>query len=358
MLLAVALAAACDRPLAPWVTRWEPDGVLTLPSRPAPEEGDDDVLRGWLRLLERDALAVSPACAVDQTPETLAALGALARVWAFLADGAPVPPATAEAFDSAKAALLTALPVEAGPLRGALARASLADIGALEPALAPEAVVGALAAAGVGVNRALVEVNRLPEELRRAVRRVQPAAVRILAGKAVGSGVNLAADGRVLTAAHVVGKLGARVTVEFPDGSRYQGDVVAFDERADTARIALRGAAFLPTASLAPAPPRPGAPVAVVGQPASISPEGADRSYRPFHVSWGHIVAVEPDTTRDQRLGGVTHDAWTYWGHSGSPLFDAQGRVVALHNSWNEGDGTRHAVPWERLREPLAQTPG
>jgi hypothetical protein len=52
-------------------------------------------------------------------------------------------------------------------------------------------------------------------------------------------------------------------------------------------------------------------------------------------------------------MGGTKHDAWTYWGHSGSPLFDERGRIVALHNSWDSSNAMRHAVRFEAIRHHL-----
>ena len=57
----------------------------------------------------------------------------------------------------------------------------------------------------------------------------------------------------------------------------------------------------------------------------------------------------------DQGLGGTKHDAWTYWGHSGSPLFDDHGRIVALHNSWDSSTAMRHAVRHEAIVHFLAE---
>mmetsp|Transcript_22739 Transcript_22739/g.51447 ORF Transcript_22739/g.51447 Transcript_22739/m.51447 type:complete len:139 (-) Transcript_22739:209-625(-) len=36
------------------------------------------------------------------------------------------------------------------------------------------------------------------------------------------------------------------------------------------------------------------------------------------------------------------HSCWTYWGHSGAPLFDERGHVCGLHSSWDDKNGARH----------------
>lgn len=40
--------------------------------------------------------------------------------------------------------------------------------------------------------------------------------------------------------------------------------------------------------------------------------------------------------------GYLRHSCWTYWGHSGAPLFDAAGRVCGLHCAWDDRTGMRH----------------
>jgi len=37
------------------------------------------------------------------------------------------------------------------------------------------------------------------------------------------------------------------------------------------------------------------------------------------------------------------HSCWTYWGHSGAPLFTERGEVCGLHSSWDHQNGARHA---------------
>jgi V8-like Glu-specific endopeptidase len=70
-------------------------------------------------------------------------------------------------------------------------------------------------------------------------------------------------------------------------------------------------------------------------------------------VSTGVVRGYLPNRLGTQSLGRMKHDAWTYWGHSGSPLFNALGEIVGIHNSWDSTTAMRHAVPFEALRSFL-----
>ena len=183
--------------------------------------------------------------------------------------------------------------------------------------------------------------------LRQVIRTVQPASVRIEMG---GSGVNLRSDGLILTAAHVPDRVGRRTTVRFPDGRRFHAICSHIDTRLDLALFTLSGAKNLPTARLAKNPAQVGDVVAVVGQPGTSTPGGEATGYQPFHVSTGVVRGYLPNLLGTQSLGRMKHDAWTYWGHSGSPLFNALGEIVGIHNSWDSTTAMRHAVPFEALR--------
>ncbi len=190
-------------------------------------------------------------------------------------------------------------------------------------------------------------------DVRRAIRRVQPATVRI----GNGSGVNIAPDGLILTAGHVSDDIGDRFTVAFPDGRKFSGVTVASDTTWDLGLVRLvdvpADVGALPFARLADAAPEVGDTVVVIGQPGSRTPDGELTHYEPWHVSVGEIRGFMPDRLGKQSLGRTKHSAWTYWGHSGSPLFDTRGRIVALHNSWDSRTAMRHAVTWEAIQKFL-----
>ena len=213
----------------------------------------------------------------------------------------------------------------------------------------------ALGRAGAAPARANPYLGQVDAEIadpdvRAAIRRVQPAAVRF----GNGSGVNLRPEGLVLTNAHVVKSLGASATVALPDGRRFSGRAVAVDATLDLALVALDGAEGLPVAPVAARAPRVGDAVVVIGQPGSRTPDGEPTGYGPFHVSTGRLRGFLEDPLGDQSLGRTKHDAWTYWGHSGSPLFNREGAIVALHNSWDSTTAMRHAVTWQAIVAFLA----
>jgi len=180
---------------------------------------------------------------------------------------------------------------------------------------------------------------------------VQPAAVRVSTG---GSGVNIDPRGYVLTNAHVLDYIGRKTTVTFPDGRSFAAVCTHIDPKLDVAIATIKGKhTSLPTARLAEKAPTAGTRVVVIGQPGSRTPKGELTGYGAFYVSVGRIRGFLPNLLGNQSLGRVKHDAWTYWGHSGSPLFDDNGRIVAMHNSWDSTTAMRHGVPWEAIRHAL-----
>jgi hypothetical protein len=50
----------------------------------------------------------------------------------------------------------------------------------------------------------------------------------------------------------------------------------------------------------------------------------------------------------------MQHSCWTYWGHSGAPLFNDEGRVAGLHCSWDDRTGARHGQKLQYLLDAIA----
>jgi hypothetical protein len=190
-------------------------------------------------------------------------------------------------------------------------------------------------------------------------------------------------DGLVLTAAHVVAhgddpdeededdedqarpppnRVGRKLLLYLEDARVLLAECVACREEADVAFLRVErhgGDEPLPAARLGLEDLARGAPVVAVGNPFDYDLEtlrrGRKTSFDPpvFHASAGRVRRYLADRgALDARgLGPLVHTAWTYWGHSGCPLFSARdGRVYGIHNSWNPDNAARHGVPVSAVR--------
>jgi len=294
--------------------------------------------------VESEAEAVSRAL--------LKNLRLVARYFVFIDTKWTVTPGTQKVFESTRDSIATSLPAQQAALSNVIKETRLRDLAIL---IQPDGDPSALQQR-VNFLRGQLKLLKNPylknvdEEIRdktvrAAIRKVQPACVAF--GNA--SGVNLNADGLILTAGHVVKEKGQRRLVTFPDGRVFPGVCTAVDGKLDLALVKLIKSLPVPYAPVAPAAPKAGTWVACIGQPGSKTPRGRPTGYQPFHVSTGQIRGFLSNPLGNQRLGRTKHDAWTYWGHSGSPLLNKKGQIVAMHNSWDSTTAMRHAVTHEAI---------
>jgi S1-C subfamily serine protease len=140
----------------------------------------------------------------------------------------------------------------------------------------------------------------------------------------LGSGVLISADGKVLTAAHLV-HTADEITVEFPSGEKAGARVVASEPQADVSLLQLDGAP-------------PGALVATLGDSDAVelgdqvfivgAPYGIGHTLTVGHVSARH----KPNTV----YSGMSlaeffqTDAAINQGNSGGPMFSMAGEVVGI----------------------------
>lgn len=139
----------------------------------------------------------------------------------------------------------------------------------------------------------------------------------------LGSGVLISADGKIMTAAHVV-QTADKVAVQFVDGKRYAAHVVASSLRADVALLQLDQ---FPVA-LSPAPVGNsdsldiGDEIIVIG-----APYGLDHSLTVGHIS-GRIPADLVVSGGSMEM--IQTDAAINQGNSGGPMFNMKGEVVGI----------------------------
>src|SRR5438067_10168325 len=175
-----------------------------------------------------------------------------------------------------------------------------------------------------------------------------PAVAGISAARGGGSGVLFAPDGYLLTNAHVVGAL-RTVSVNLPDGSTHQGNVVGAAPATDLAVVHIDGNHF-PVADLGRSGNlRVGQLVVAIGNPLGFS----------FTVSAGVLSAMGRSLrAQDGRLidGILQTDVALNPGNSGGPLVDSRGRVVGINTAMIMGaQGISFSVPIDTAKWVLGQ---
>jgi serine protease Do len=140
----------------------------------------------------------------------------------------------------------------------------------------------------------------------------------------VGSGVLIAQDGKVMTAAHVV-QLADKITVEFIGGANVGARVIASEPDADVSLLQLD---TLPrdalVATLADSDKvQIGEQVFIIG-----APYGIGHTLSAGHISGRH----QPDTVYHDlaKAEFLQTDAAINQGNSGGPMFNMQGQVIGL----------------------------
>ena len=166
------------------------------------------------------------------------------------------------------------------------------------------------------------DLEKLEAKVAAVSRNVLPATVALLSDRtgASGSGVIVAEDGLVLTAAHVI--QGAEsVMVVFPDGKQVQGEVLGANYSKDIAMVKIQDEGKWPFVSLGASKPLDaGDWVVALGHSA-----GFDAARTP-PVRFGRVISKGPGNF-------LTTDCTLIGGDSGGPLFDLDGRLIAIHSS-------------------------
>jgi serine protease Do len=163
---------------------------------------------------------------------------------------------------------------------------------------------------------------------------------------ALGTGFIIAADGYVVTNAHVV-EGADEVKVRLADEREFEADVVGRDPKLDLALLKLRGASGLPVAALGSSEAlRVGESVLAVGNPFGL----------------GHTVTLGIVSAKARSIGAgpyddfIQTDASINPGNSGGPLFNWRGEVIGINTAIRAGaNGIGFAIPVDALKDVLPQ---
>lgn len=161
----------------------------------------------------------------------------------------------------------------------------------------------------------------LEQNIREVVEKVLPSVVGLIIGQGQGSGVIISPDGYILTAGHVSGQPGERVTVILPDGKQVKGVSLGRNPQLDNGLVRVTDESVLP---LPFAPIGESTDLPLGSWTVALGHPGGFRNDRPPVVRVGRILVNRDDfLATDNTLVG---------GDSGGPLFDLDGRVIGIHS--------------------------
>jgi putative serine protease PepD len=263
----------------------------------------------------------------------------------------PLPPRPPRRVRRGALAVVAAATLVAGGIGGTVG-ALIGSDGAASPA------------ATVSTATTFDTSNTKATDVSAVVKKVLPSVVQVNVtlqnGEAVGSGVILDANGKILTNNHVVADATA-VTVTLSDGRTVDATVLGTDPASDLAVIQAQGVSGLTAATLGDSDAvRVGDEVIAIGSPGGL--QGT--------VTTGIVSALDrkvtvpdeqqrqqsqfPFTQNQQQGGGTTSyqaiqtDAAINQGNSGGPLFNAEGEVVginsAMYSPVSSADGSAGSV--------------
>jgi serine protease Do len=202
-----------------------------------------------------------------------------------------------------------------------------------------EAKIPALPAAlEKAVPEGLDDLKAIQKQVHAVVDKVLPCTVGIHIGGASGSGIIVSEDGYVLTAGHVSGDPGSKLTVILPDGKEVKGKSLGHNLGMDSGMIKITEDRKWPFVELgSSAKLKQGQWCLTLGHPNGY------KQGRPPVLRLGRIL----DT--DKRI--IRTDCTLVGGDSGGPLFDLEGKVIAIHSSIGGPITANQHVPVDTFRD-------
>ncbi len=198
----------------------------------------------------------------------------------------------------------------------------------------------------------------IQETLHASLPKAKAATVSIDLGNGFGSGVIVSKEGLVMTAAHVSGGVGKKVTVIMPDGTRHQAKTLGLMADTDAAMAQITDPGEYPFVELN---------------------RTDEIKLGDWVFSLGHSGGFNKDRGAVARLARLVRVANTTYqtdgtligGDSGGPLFDINGRLIGIHSRVGPQLPVNMHVPvqvfldnWEQMMKseflgegPFAQKP-
>lgn len=223
------------------------------------------------------------------------------------------------------------LVVVAGLLVSAIARAA--------PPPSPSANTSAVSSAAQ-VPRDLDELRSFETRVERVVAKVLPSTVGLRVGNSQGSGVIVSDKGLILTAGHLINKVGEPVTIVMQDGRAHKGVSLGYDRAMDSGMVKVTCKC-----------PGPWIPVDL-GQAADLA-EGTwcIAVGHPFGFLEGRPPVVRVGRLLSLRDNALRTDCSIVAGDSGGPLFDLDGKLIGINSRIGTLNNMNYHVPIDTYRQ-------
>ena len=178
------------------------------------------------------------------------------------------------------------------------------------------------------------ELLAIQNRLQKLLPEVKKGLVAIEASDGAGSGVIVSEDGLILTAAHVIGETGKKMHVRLPNGKRVPAISLGGSEISDAGMLKITQKGKWPYVKIASkGQSNIGDWCFAIGHPG-----GFDKK-RGIVVRLGRVIGKTEETLQsDSRLLG---------GDSGGPLFDFNGKIIAIHSRISHESDQNFHVPIE-----------
>ncbi|MDQ0379501.1 S1C family serine protease [Amycolatopsis thermophila] len=162
-------------------------------------------------------------------------------------------------------------------------------------------------------------------------------------GEAIGSGVILSSDGKILTNAHVVSGSVGDVTITLSNGTKYQASVLGADTKADIAVLQAKNASGLTAATLGDSSAlQVGQQVVAIGSPGGLQNTVTSGIVSALNRQLSDISSGEQNNPFGQTANtssdspsytAIQTDASINQGNSGGPLVNMNGEVIGINSA-------------------------
>ena len=182
----------------------------------------------------------------------------------------------------------------------------------------------------------LTQLAKVESDVQSVVSRVTQACVAVTDGEGFGSGVIVSPDGLVLTAGHVMATRG-NYEIILPSGRRVKAKPLGKNLSVDAGMVQITEPGPWPHVPIAEEPLNVGDWVVTLGH------SGGFELGRNPPVRTGRVLKIDH--------GQYVTDSILIGGDSGGPMFDLQGRLVAIHSSIGDSIAQNRHVPVTTFRK-------